>query len=159
MVENKVMEMVRQVLVPMFYKESQIGRSLNRGKRKFKKALFDSIAKLRKKADNGTLRNVDIRREIKKLSQKTKKSIGQSQKVINVYLKYYCVLTGKPLKIIRELDCPLDSRILSKFESRKLRLKSLEDFKVYKKIQKNIEKEGKGIRLMPDIKIYDERRI
>ena len=51
-------EIVKQVLIPMFYKEAQLGRSLRRKYKEFNKALFASINRLREKADNETLKNI-----------------------------------------------------------------------------------------------------
>jgi hypothetical protein len=162
---SNIPEIVRQVLIPMFSKESQVGRSLKGKSKKFKQAfnrvLFNAIGKLRKKVDRGTLKNEDIRREIKELAKKTGTSVGQSQKAINVYLKYYCILTNKPIEIIRELDCPIDRAIISKFgkgKEKMIRLKNM-DFKSYLELQNRLEKEGNGIRLKPDIEIYDKKRI
>lgn len=160
-----ISEIVKQVLTPMFYKETQLGRSLGKKDKEFKNALknalFISINKLREKADNGTLKNEEIRKEIKELSEKTGVTIGQSQKVINVYLKYYCILTNKPEEIIRELDCPLDSGIINKFGKGYEKLIRLKDmgFNSYVEFQNRLEKEGNGIRLKPDIEIYDKKRI
>jgi len=158
---RNISEIVKQVLIPMFYKESQVARSLRKKDKEFNNALFISINKLRGKADNNTLKNEDIRNEIAKLSEKTGASIGQSQKVVNVYLKYYCILINKPEEIIRELDCPLDSGIISKFGKgyeKMIRLRDM-DFNRYVEFQNRLEQEGNGIRLKPDIETYDERRI
>jgi hypothetical protein len=80
---------------------------------------------------------------------------------INVYLKYYCILTNKPEEIIRELDCPLDSGIIKKFGERFEKIATLGDinFNLYMKFQNHLEKEGNGVRLKPDIEIYDKKRI
>lgn len=156
-----ISEIVKQVLVPMFCKESQLDRSLGGKDKKVNKALLISIKKLRNKADKGTLKNRDIRKGIAQLSEKTKASAGQSQKVINVYLKYYCVLTNKPQRIIRELDCPLDGKIMSKFGEkglRKIPLKRM-GFETYVAWQNHLEKEGKGFRLKSDIETYDKERL
>jgi len=40
--------------------------------------------------------------------KKTGLAVGLCQKVINVYLKYYCILKNKR-KLLEELDCPLGS--------------------------------------------------
>ena len=113
--EPELVNIIKQVLVPMFYKESQLGRSM-RGtspsvRKEFKRNLMDSILRLVSKADNGTLSNGKIREEIKHLAEDDNISVGQAQKVINVYMKYYCILTGK-LDLVRELDCPIDSGIV-----------------------------------------------
>jgi hypothetical protein len=112
-------------VIPLFFKETQLGRSLEgvkpEIKKQLKKLLFDSILELANKADNETLKNEDIRKKIVEISEKAKVSIGQTQKVVNVYLKYYCILTKKPARIIAELDCPLDSLIMSRYSTKNLR--------------------------------------
>lgn len=155
-------DIVRQVLIPMFYKETQLGRSLRSTNPSFKKQLFDSITELSNKADNGTLTNEDIRKKIVDISKGTKVSVGKAQKVINVYLKYYCILTKKTDNIIKELDCPLDSQIMSEFKTRNLRkvpLKHFDNINDYIAWQDHLEKIGEGIRLRLDIQTYDRKRM
>jgi hypothetical protein len=155
-------EIVRQVLIPMFYKETQLGRSLRGANPELKRELFESITELANKADNKNLRNEDIRRKIVEISGKARVSIGQTQKLVNVYLKYYCILTKKPTEIIKELDCPLDSRVMSKFRTedlRKVPLKEMTQIEDYIAWQAHLEKIGEGVRLKPDIQAYDTERI
>jgi hypothetical protein len=158
-------EIVRQVLIPMFFKEAMLGRSLGKGKDnpEMKKQVFNSCIELANKADNGTLRNEDVRNKIAEISRNAKCSIGQTQKIINVYLKYYCILTKKPSEIIKELDCPLDSQIMSKYQKNsglwKYSLREMTDIDQYIAWQKHLEFIGNGIRLSPDIKTYDAQRI
>lgn len=159
--EELLTETVKKVMIPMFYNESQIGRSLKKRFPKFKKELFYSILELIEKADKGTLTNEDIRKKIKEVSERAKVSIGQSQKVINVTLKYYCILTNKPKEVIKELDCPLDSLIMSENKTKNLKRVALKDmtFEDYIKWQNHLEKLGDGIRVKPDIETYDKKRI
>ena len=159
-------ETVRQVLIPMFFKETQLGRSLKgvklEVKKQLKKLLFESIMELANKADNETLKNEDIRKKIVEISEKGQVSIGQTQKVVNVYLKYYCILTKKSTGIIAELDCPLDSLIMSRYTTknvRKIWLKDMTKINDYLAWQDHLKQEGKGIRLRPDIEVYDVQRI
>ena len=155
-------ETVRQVLIPMFFKEAQLGRSLREDNPEMRKQVFRACLELANKADNGTLKNVDIRNKILEVSENAKCSIGQAQKIINVYLKYYCILTKKPSEIIRELDCPLDSQIMSKYQTSgvwKMSLKEMTNIDWYNAWQKRMEFIGNGIRLSPDIKTYDKQRI
>lgn len=152
----------RQVLIPMFYKEAQLGRSLREKNPKFKKKLFEDSLELADKADKGTLKNEDIRKKIVTISSTTNVSIGQAQKVINVFLKYYCILTQKPENIIKELDCPLDSKTMSRFKTKVLKrtsLKKMNNIDDYRAWQNHLKKIGKGIRLKPDIEAYDRERI
>jgi hypothetical protein len=155
-------EIVRQVLIPMFYKEAQLGRSLRVDNQELKKQVFNSCLELAKKADNGTLRNADIRNRIVETSKNANASIGQTQKIINVYLKYYCILTRKPPEIIKELDCPLDSQIMTKYKTpylTKTSLREMTEINWYVAWQEHLEFIGNGARLSPDIKTYDKQRI
>ena len=157
-------EIVRQVLIPMFFKEAMLGRSLGKGKDnpEMKKQVFNSCIELANKADNGTLRNEDVRNKIAEISKNARCSIGQTQKIINVYLKYYCILTRKPPEIIKELDCPLDSQIMTKYKTSYLTrtsLREMTDIGWYVAWQKQLEFIGNGVRLSPDIKTYDKQRI
>jgi hypothetical protein len=155
-------EIVRQVLIPMFFKETQLGRSLREYNPEMKKQVFNSCLELSNKADNGTLRNMDIRNKIIEVSKNAKCSIGQTQKIINVYLKYYCILTKKPPEIIKELDCPLDSQIMSKYQTSglwKYSLREMTNFNRYVAWQNHLGFIGNGIRLSPDIETYDKQRI
>ena len=63
------------------------------------------------KIDSNSIASSDIRNAIKELSEKSGVSIGAAQKPINVYLKFYCAIQNKREEILRELDCPIDSRI------------------------------------------------
>jgi hypothetical protein len=155
-------EIVRQVLIPMFYKEAQIGRSLRVDNQELRKQVFNSCIELANKSDNGTLRNADIRNKIAEISKSANASIGQTQKIINVYLKYYCILTRKPPEIIKELDCPLDSQIMTKYKTSYLTrtsLREMTDIGWHVAWQKQLESIGNGVRLSPDIKTYDKQRI
>ena len=155
-------QIVRQVLIPMFYKEAQLGRSLRADNQEMKKQVFNSCLELADQADIGTLKNEDIRNKIVEISKNAKCSIDQVQKIINVYLKYYCILTKKSPEIIKELDCPLDSQIMSKYQIPglwKYSLRELNDFGRYVAWQKRLESIGNRIRLHPDIKTYDSQRI
>ena len=109
-------ELIKGTLIPLFSSASQLGRSFGKDKRpnNFNKELVKSINHLRRKVDKNTIKNRDIRNNIKKLSNITGASIGQSQKVINVYLKYYCLTKDCPVEVIKELDCPLDSNTIKK---------------------------------------------
>jgi len=188
--EVPYIEIVKQVLVPMFHKESLLGRSTKGNDRMiklaFKKRLFDTILGLVEKVEKGTLSNIDVRSGICRLAEETHVTIGHAQKVINVYLKYYCVLRGKQ-NLIEELDCPIDSGIVKHvwkqltpenkadiqnrlglaqhgfrlnwmFFSEITRLNKL-DFLAYELLQERLEKLGNGIRLSDDFEIYDKQRI
>jgi hypothetical protein len=77
-------------------------------------------------------------------------------------LKYYCILTRKPPEIIKELDCPLDSQIMTKYKTpylTKTSLREMTEISWYVAWQKRLESIGDGVRLSPDIKTYDKQRI
>jgi hypothetical protein len=158
---EKMRENFKDIIVASFYKETQVNRSIYSSKRdgndidvdKYKRLLRDSIRRLRKLVDNSKIKNSEIRNQIKKLSEETGVSLGQSQKVINVYLKFYCLLKDCPIKIIKELDCPLDSTTMEK----KQKMKNVLDMGDYLYWQNKFEKEF-GIRLLRDNK-YDLNRI
>jgi len=179
-------DIVKQVLVATFHNESQLGRSMKELslaiRTQFKKNLLNSIMRLLRGADNGTLNNDKIRLEIRRLADSNDVSVGQSQKVVNVYMKYYCILK-EYTNLFRELDCPIDSGIakavwddLSSDEKEDLRsllppnlplgfsysyftkLKNI-DYPIYEFLQSKLERMGNGIRLDPDIQTYDKRRI
>jgi hypothetical protein len=158
---EKMRENFKDIIVASFYKETQVNRSIHSSKRdgkeidvdKYKRLLLNSIRKLRKLADNFSIKNSDIRKEIEKLSKETGVSIGQSQKVINVYLKFYCLIKDCPLKIIQELDCPLDSTTMDK----KQKMKNVLTMKDYINWQNKFEKDF-GIRLLRDNE-YDLNRM
>jgi len=157
-------EILIDTMIASFYKETQLGRSLRNINKKqillFKRKLKREIHSLIKKVDSNSLKNKDIRNSIKKLAKLKNISIGQSQKIINVYLKVYCILLEKNL--IFELDCPLDSKVMKKLKTKELRrtsLKKLNKFEVYEKWQEHIKEKGMGIRLNVDMKIYDKERI
>lgn len=164
--EEKAIKRMRDyeldIFIATFYKETQVGRSISSSIRKdrkkintrnFKNDLRQSINKLRNLVDKGTIKNIDIRNEIKKLSEYTGVSIGQSQKVINVYLKVYCLILNKPIKILKELDCPLDSITMGG----KDKIKNVNTIEQYEEYQKEFE-ENYGIRILKDVD-YDEERL
>jgi hypothetical protein len=155
---KKMRDSAKNILVASFYKETQVGRSIGLSKKKrlnFSRELLKSIIKLRKLVDNEKITNTDIRNEIRKLSERARVSIGQSQKVINVYLKFYCLFLGKPEKILKELDCPLDSTTMGK----KQRMKYIRTMSEYIEWQRGfLTEENFNIRLLKD-REYDENRI
>ena len=156
-------ENAKDILVATLIKETQILRSISssfpdaneksRVIKKFKTEILNPIRKLRKFIDNETIKNSQIREEIEHLSKKTEVSIGQSQKVINVYLKLYSLILDKPEKVIGELDCPLDSTTMGK----KQRMKNIKSMSEYIEWQKEFEN-NVGIRLYRDHE-YDSNRM
>ena len=144
------------VLIAAFDKESQLGRSFGIKKRpkNFNHFLIKAILRLLNNIDNDRIKNSDIRAEIYHLKEKTGCSIGQSQKVINVYLKFYCLWFDKPLKIIKELDCPLDSTTMEQQDT----MRWLNDKEKYVEYQESFLTKNKSIRILRDIE-YDEERL
>lgn len=152
--------LAKDTLLVMLYGESQIGRSISAydkkdntfNKEKFKKIVLEETRRLGDMVDNKTLTNKAIRDAILDLSEKGGVTIGHAQKILNVYLKYYSLLTGSPPEIISELDCPLDGIIMNHKE----RIMNIQTFEKYLKYQDRFEKNG--IRLIEDKK-YDEQKI
>jgi len=158
---EKMRENFKDIIVASFYKETQVNRSIHSSKRDgkeidvdiYKKLLLESIRRLRKLVDDSSIKNSNIRKEVKELAEKTGVSIGQAQKVINVYLKFYCLLKDCPLEVIKELDCPLDSTTME----RKQKMKNVFTMKDYVNWQNKFEKDF-GIRLLRDNE-YDLNRM
>ena len=154
----------KDILLAEAFKESQMGRSIHFSNREgknidaslYKKETIRAIKRLRELVESEEIKNSDIRNEIKAIHEKTGVSVGQAQKVINIYLKGYCLLFGKNEEIIKELDCPLDSKTLKGYSSKALW--KIEDMGEYESIQKKFWDETKGIRLLKD-KIWDEYRL
>lgn len=110
----------------------------------FRYSLFKQLDKLISKVDNKTLREGDILRSINYLSKTFKIAIGQSQKAVNVVLKYhFYIFHFKNRKLKPILHCPLDSVILKELGLSKVKLNSIKNIKVYKQIQKDILKQVK----------------
>ena len=127
----------------------------------YKSNLKKIIGKLIDKIDNNAITNTDIRNSITELKENCGISIGASQKAINVYLKYYCIVANKENEILKELDCPIDSSIITFLrkhnEFKKISLKNLDDLKEYEKIQNKLEKEY-TMKILADIELYDKKK-
>ena len=82
----------------------------------FKKELFKEVVNLTSRMERNILKEKDIIVSIERISKSCKISFGQSQKAINVLLKYHYYLYKRFLKdrVKVELHCPLDSFILDK---------------------------------------------
>lgn len=120
-----------------------IGQTLHRNNavltvRDFKIQLFSKIENLTDLIEtNEFTENVLINR-ITALANHFSISIGQSQKAINVILKYHYHLTGmNNNEIKRALHCPIDSKILSVLEINNLSLNTI-DIERYLEIQNTI---------------------
>lgn len=118
-----------------------IGKSL-KGKRTikdFKIQLFKEIEKLTYLMDIRKLTEKHILKSIQELSKEFKISWGQSQKAINVILKYHFYLTEiKDSRIKKILHCPIDSVILKAMHKKGFSLTKIDE-KIYKEIQREIQ--------------------
>lgn len=152
-------EQVKLSLLTVMCNVTQIYRgTIPKDKKKiYTKTLKILIKNLIGKIDINSLANEDIRKAIKDLSIKSDVSIGASQKAINVYLKFYCILANKSDDIIKELDCPIDSFVIKENKLSKVSLKNM-NLKDYEEMQ-DILKENYGIKLLADIKAWDDKKI
>ena len=127
------------------------------------KEIFDKNAEviikdLIVKVDLGSIRNIDIRNAIRTLSRLSglNEKVGASQKVINVYLKYYCVVAHKS-DLLVELDCPIDSLVRTYYKLGNFSMKNM-TFGDYIRSQEIIG-DRYPIRVMADVPAYDETKI
>jgi len=152
-------EKIKLSLLTEFANATQIyRRTIPKNKKKpYKENLKRLIKELIEKVDNNSIKNNDIRASILELSEKVGISVGASQKVINVYLKFYCVLGNKPKAIIKELDCPIDSFVIKENKLKKISLKNI-FLKDYTEMQNILEKRY-GIRLLADVQAWDDKKI
>lgn len=142
------------ILRNSFKKHNQKDRTL------YKKNAVRVIERLLAKVDNDTLTNTAIQKSISELAG-GRWSVGLAQKSINVVLKYYCLARGEKLRMLKELDCPIDSGIIREYYKQgynrpNFRLVNL-DAKSYKAIQKLIRKK-KDIKILADLS-YEKRYI
>jgi hypothetical protein len=128
-------------------------------KKAFQKNAMGIVAGLIEKVDSNRLKNKDIRDAIIKLSIQSGfgKNIGAAQKVINVYLKYYCVVAGKDDNLLKELDCPIDSWVRQFYKLHNLNLKDME-MEDYEKMQRTLQDKC-DMRFLADIDPYDKRKV
>ena len=153
--ENEL-EKIKLSLLTILCNATQIYRRTIPDDRKeaYRQNLKRLILRLIPKIDSNTIKNPDIRNAIKELSKKSGVSIGAAQKPINVYLKFYCVIQNKREEILRELDCPIDSRIQIRNRLGGIPLIDI-DYDIYVAMQDQLEKKH-GMRILADIKAYDE---
>lgn len=125
-----------------------IGKTLkNRNSRKtlkhYKKRLFKKLIFLSKKLEHGTLTEDAIIRAIEDLANEFSISFGQSQKAINVILKYHYYLNNLENQSIKNiLHCPLDSKIIKKLNKKRISLTKI-DKREYLSLQEKISKISK----------------
>lgn len=154
--ENR--DKVKFSLLTLFCNATQIYRRTipKEKKEKYCREVKEIIKHLIEKSDNNSLRNEDIRSSIKELSVNAEISIGASQKAINVYLKYYCIVSNKNEDVLKELDCPIDSKVIAKNKLERINLKDL-NLKYYEQMQEALKKKH-GIRILADIEAYDSEK-
>ncbi|MGA3020735.1 MAG: hypothetical protein ABSD68_02185 [Candidatus Micrarchaeales archaeon] len=135
-------------------------RTVTANKKLFQKNAKHIIKGLITKVDANTIKNADIRSAIKKLAKESgfNDKVGASQKVINVYLKYYCAIANKNRNIMKELDCPIDSLIRS--DNKKVPNVNLKNMSYTDYVKSQNVLEGKyGMRVIADIPSYDKRKL
>lgn len=154
---NTMVKTEKKVFLAIIIKETMVDRSLgstgfSKSKReKFKQAIEVAVNKLTDSVDRNKIKNRDIRKQIMLVCKKTGASVGQAQKVINTYLKFYCFISDKR-KALKELDCPLDSTTMN----RKQKMKDVKK-KDYGRYQEAFEAKH-GLRILEDLE-YDRKRI
>jgi len=130
----------------IIFNATMIARSLGKTLKeeelkKYKVELFNQLDNLTGKIDNETLKESDILKAIEDLANQFNISWGQSQKAINVILKYHLLLNSKQ-KSKSVLHCPLDSIILKELEIKPLSLAKMDKNK-YLEIQTKINERYK----------------
>jgi len=124
----------------------------------FKKEALAIIEQMLLNVDDGSLTNYKIRKAIIRIMDACGCSCGLAQKALNVALKYYCFVKGTPLRVIKELDCPIDSNVVAeyykkgKYDSR-YRLLNL-SMKNYEFLQNKIQND-EGLRILGEL-AYNE---
>jgi hypothetical protein len=111
--------------------------------------------------DSGTLAESDITKAIASLVGKFGISWGQSQKAINVILKYHQFLYHSDKPQLKEiLHCPLDSVILGQIKERKSlrRINDSDYWSFQEKISNRAKEMNLGSRVDFD-KYWDERNL
>jgi len=118
-----------------------VGKNIKKGKtlKDFKVQVFEELETLTNKIDRGNLSEKDIIDSIDKLTREFGISFGQTQKPINVILKYHFYLTKKDDNWLKGiLHCPIDSLILKKLGKRGISLTKIDKQK-YLEIQEEIK--------------------
>jgi len=131
----------------ILFDRTQIARSvaktLDEGKlREFKIAVFQKVNNLTERMDKGELSEEDIVDSIDSLCSQFGVSFGQSQKPINVMLKYHFYLTRRwDARSKTVLHCPIDSGVFDRLGEKGMSLASLDKNK-YLELQKEIAEKG-----------------
>jgi len=119
-----------------------IGKKIKNKKRKlngFRKNLFEQIDRLISLMDSRSLSEQQILKSIGLLKKKFGISYGQSQKAINVIIKYHFRLYEKNYKSNKSiLHCPIDSEVIKELNQPKISLSKI-DKRKYDDLQKTIK--------------------
>ncbi|MEK6891579.1 MAG: hypothetical protein AABX25_00170 [Nanoarchaeota archaeon] len=124
-------------------------------KKNYQIKLKEIIMRLTKKVDSDSITNKDIRNAIIELREFCG-SIGASQKAINVYLKFYSVISNKKDLVLRELDCPIDSFVIKKNKLKKIALSNL-NLEDYEEMQNKLNQKYE-MRILADIEAWDIKK-
>jgi hypothetical protein len=115
-------------------RHNNTGRTL----REFKIYLFNKLENLANLIETNQFNENILLASIIDLANQFSISIGQSQKAINVILKYHYHLTQINNDEIKgHLHCPIDKKILEKLEITSLRLNAI-DLETYSRLQNRI---------------------
>ena len=139
-----------------------LGKTFKSNKKKlknFKIKLFSELENLIQKMENNSLKENDIIHAIESLSRKCNISFGQSQKALNVLLKFHYYIYKQYLakRIKQILHCPLDSVILNEL-GKNISLTSI-DKKEYQNLQQEIFMKTKPNPKLDFDKIWDTQHL
>lgn len=154
-IDKEKRENVKASLLTILCNATQIyRRTIKKGQKEaYRSKLRDITIRLVEKVDNNTITYEDIMGAIKELRNYCD-SIGAAQKVINVYLKFYSVISNKDDRVLKELHCPIDSFVISKNHLNKIPLNRL-SLTEYVEMQKILQKRY-GMRILADIEAWDK---
>ena len=124
-------------------------------KANYKVKLKEIILSIKKKIDNSSITNKDIKNSIIELREFCG-SVGASQKAINVYLKFYSVISNKEDSVLKELDCPIDSFVIKKNKLKKISLSNL-NLEDYEEMQNKLQQKY-GMKILADIDAWDSKK-
>ena len=151
-------DLIKSSLLTVLCNATQIYRRTitHKQKKRYQHKLKQIITKLTKKIDNESITNKDIRNSIIDLSRFCD-SIGASQKAINVYLKFYSVMSDKKDPILKELDCPIDSFVIKENKLDKILLNKL-NLQNYEQMQDKLKQKYRGMKILADVKAWDSKK-
>jgi len=118
---------------------------------KLERAYAKEAKLLYPQVESGNLARKDVRKAIRKVMRNAEVPCGIAQKPINVLLKYYAFARA-PAIVLKELDCPIDSKVRNahkEFREWAIPLYKM-DFTLYKKWQ-DFFWENYGARILADV--------